>query len=65
MRFTRLKLENWRNFLSVDVPLWPRVFVVGPNASGWSARSWRAEVARGASPSLDRAVKALERLREP
>jgi len=36
MRFTRLKLENWRNFLSVDVPLAQRVFVVGPNASGKS-----------------------------
>lgn len=36
MRFTRLKLENWRNFLSVDVPLAQRVFLVGPNASGKS-----------------------------
>ncbi len=33
---TRLKLENWRNFLSVDVPLRRRVFLVGPNASGKS-----------------------------
>ncbi|MGB8930784.1 MAG: AAA family ATPase [Anaeromyxobacteraceae bacterium] len=36
MRFTHLKLENWRNFLSVDVPLDRRVFVVGANASGKS-----------------------------
>jgi predicted ATPase len=36
MRFTRLALENWRNFRSVDVPLAQRVFVVGPNASGKS-----------------------------
>lgn len=36
MRFNRLKLENWRNFLSVDVPLAQRVFLVGPNASGKS-----------------------------
>src|SRR3954447_5399695 len=36
MRFTRLQLENWRNFRSVDVPLAQRVFVVGPNASGKS-----------------------------
>jgi predicted ATPase len=35
-RFTRLKLENWRNFLSVDVPLRQRVFLVGPNAAGKS-----------------------------
>lgn len=36
MRFTRLKLDNWRNFLSVDAPLQRRVFMVGPNASGKS-----------------------------
>lgn len=36
MRFTRLKLENWRNFLHVEVPLQRRVFLVGPNASGKS-----------------------------
>lgn len=36
MQFTRLRLENWRNFLSVDVPLSRRVFLVGPNAAGKS-----------------------------
>ncbi len=36
MRFTHVKLENWRNFLSVDVTLQRRIFVVGPNASGKS-----------------------------
>ncbi len=36
MRFTRLRLENWRNFGTVDVPLQNRVFIVGPNASGKS-----------------------------
>ena len=36
MRITRLELENWRNFLSVSVPLERRVFLVGPNASGKS-----------------------------
>ena len=36
MRFTRLRLENWRNFLTVDVQLQRRVFLVGPNASGKS-----------------------------
>jgi predicted ATPase len=34
--FTRLRLENWRNFKHVDVELQQRVFVVGPNASGKS-----------------------------
>ena len=36
MRFTRLRLENWRNFLSTEVPLRRRVFLVGPNAAGKS-----------------------------
>ncbi|MGH2499460.1 MAG: AAA family ATPase [Candidatus Limnocylindria bacterium] len=36
MRFLRLKAENWRNFLSADIELQRRVFVVGPNASGKS-----------------------------
>ncbi len=36
MRFTHLHLENWRNFLSVDVDLQRRVFLVGPNAAGKS-----------------------------
>lgn len=34
--FTRVVLENWKNFLSVDQPLQRRVFLVGPNASGKS-----------------------------
>jgi predicted ATPase len=36
MRFTRLKLTNWRNFKHVDVALPQRVFVMGPNAAGKS-----------------------------
>ncbi|KAB2958022.1 MAG: AAA family ATPase, partial [Thermoanaerobaculia bacterium] len=36
LRFSRLKLENWRNFGSADVALASRVFIVGPNASGKS-----------------------------
>jgi predicted ATPase len=36
MRFTHIHLENWRNFLHVDVPFEGRVFLVGPNASGKS-----------------------------
>lgn len=35
-RFTRVYLENWRNFSRVDVELQRRVFLVGPNASGKS-----------------------------
>lgn len=36
LRFTRMHLENWRNFTLVDVALSQRVFIVGPNASGKS-----------------------------
>ena len=36
LRFTRLYIENWRNFSKIDVDLQRRVFLVGPNASGKS-----------------------------
>jgi predicted ATPase len=36
MIVSHVKLTNWRNFKSVDVPLGKRVFLVGPNASGKS-----------------------------
>jgi predicted ATPase len=36
MRFSRILLENWRNFGHVDVRLQNRAFLVGPNASGKS-----------------------------
>lgn len=36
MRFTHLRLRNWRNFSHVDVALSKRMFVVGPNAIGKS-----------------------------
>lgn len=36
MQFTRIRLENWRNFGKVDVPVDRRVFLVGANASGKS-----------------------------
>lgn len=36
MRFTRVVLENWRNFGQIDVALQNRAFLVGPNASGKS-----------------------------
>jgi energy-coupling factor transporter ATP-binding protein EcfA2 len=36
MRVTHLKVKNWRNFRSIDVPLGERVFIAGPNASGKS-----------------------------
>ena len=36
LRFTKVDLENWRNFAYADVGLSQRVFIVGPNASGKS-----------------------------
>ena len=36
LRFTQLRLQNWRNFSYVDVAMSQRAFVVGPNASGKS-----------------------------
>jgi predicted ATPase len=36
MFVTRLQLKNWHNFRQVDVPLGPRNYVIGANASGKS-----------------------------
>lgn len=36
LRFTRLRLGNWRNFKEAEVHLASRAFFVGPNASGKS-----------------------------
>src|SRR4030042_839507 len=36
LRFSRILLKNWRNFLEVEVPVQGRAFLVGPNASGKS-----------------------------
>ncbi|MDQ7781394.1 MAG: AAA family ATPase [Desulfomonilaceae bacterium] len=36
MRFSKIRLENWKNFASVDISLEQRAFLVGPNASGKS-----------------------------
>lgn len=36
LRFTHLSVENWRNFVRLDLPLGSRAFLIGPNASGKS-----------------------------
>jgi len=36
MRFSKLHLDNWRNFSHVEVALQKRMFLVGANASGKS-----------------------------
>lgn len=75
MFITRLRLENWRNFREVDVPLRQRVFIVGPNASGKSnlldAIRFLRDVANvGLKPALDlrggiSKVRALAGRQEP
>jgi predicted ATPase len=64
MRFTRLRLQNWRNFPSADVRLGSRLFVFGPNASGKSnwldAFRFLRDVAREEG-GLKRAVNGLRK----
>jgi len=36
LRFSRIRLENWRNFVRIQTDLQRRAFLVGPNASGKS-----------------------------
>ena len=36
MRFTQIRLQNWRNFKNADAELSARAFFVGPNAAGKS-----------------------------
>jgi predicted ATPase len=36
MKFTRLHLQNWRNFVSAELAMGERVFLAGPNACGKS-----------------------------
>ena len=36
LRFRGLRLQNWKNFLRVEVAVRDRIFLVGPNASGKS-----------------------------
>lgn len=36
LHFSKIRLQNWKNFASCDVAVGKRVFLVGPNASGKS-----------------------------
>lgn len=60
LRFTRMRLKNWRNFPSVDLQLELRAFFVGPNASGKSnlldAIRFLADIARPGSGGLRAAI---------
>jgi predicted ATPase len=62
LRFTRLKLTNWRNFREADLSLEKRVFIVGPNASGKSnlldAIRFLSEIAQASAGGLQAAINA-------
>lgn len=62
MIFTKIRLENWRNFRLVEVPLQRRVFLVGPNASGKSnfldAFRFLKDIALPEGGGLQKAVKS-------
>jgi predicted ATPase len=61
MIVTHLKLKNWRNFQSVEVDLGPRMFLVGPNASGKSnfldVFRFLLDIATPEGGGLQRAIK--------
>ncbi len=61
MFVSRLILQNWRNFRSVNVPLRERQFVVGPNASGKSnfldVFRFLRDVAKPEGGGIQKAVK--------
>jgi len=60
MIISNIKLKNWRNFRSVEVPLSRRMFLVGPNASGKSnfldALRFLRDIAKSEGGGLQKAV---------
>jgi predicted ATPase len=62
MLITRLKLNNWRNFKTVNVQLRERVYIIGPNASGKSnlldVLRFLRDLAKPEGGGLQKAVKA-------
>lgn len=61
MMISHLKLQNWRNFQAVDVPLRERQFIVGANASGKSnlldVFRFLRDIAKGTGGGLQKAIE--------
>ncbi|MCI5144238.1 MAG: chromosome segregation protein SMC, partial [Candidatus Electrothrix sp. AR3] len=61
MIVSRLRLKNWRNFSSVDIPLRQRQFIVGPNAAGkfnlLDLFRFLRDIAKSEGGGLQKAVK--------
>lgn len=60
MIISHIKLKNWRNFRSVDVPMGKRIFLIGPNASGKSnfldALRFLRDIAKSEGGGLQKAI---------
>ena len=60
MRINHIKLKNWLNFRTVDVPLTERIYLIGPNASGKSnlldVFRFLRDVAKSSGGGLQKAV---------
>lgn len=61
MRFRRLRLKNWRNFLEVDIPVHDRLFLVGANGSGKSNLLDAFRFLRDAASHVGGLATAVER----
>lgn len=61
MHISHIKLRNWRNFREVDVDLFDRTYLIGPNASGKSnfldVFKFLRDVCRSNGGGLQEAVK--------
>jgi predicted ATPase len=58
---TRLKLKNWRNFKNLEIPLGPRTYIIGANATGKSnlldVFRFLRDICRPAGGGLQRAIE--------
>lgn len=70
MYFSYIRLKNWKNFGSISVPLTPRVFLVGANASGKSnlldAFRFLRDIAKtdgGLQPAVNKERGGLSKIR--